>query len=284
MSSTSIVDRCLSLLELLTEAPGGMPLSKISQRSGLPKSAAHRMLASLVEAGFVRQADNRDYQLTMKLTTLGFRFLANTELVDQCQVVLDRLALEVGELVRMAIVDGDNLVWMARAQGARSGLVVDPVMGRHVVTHATATGKVWLASLPQETALRIVLRDGFGTPEQHGPNVIQSIEALIDDLARTRELGYALALEEADPGIVAIAVGIRASADVDEPIAGTVSIAGPVFRLSEERLLSYLDLLKATAKELSGIGPVLRYWGSRARADPSGAPMIGGRLPFRPAP
>ena len=60
------------------------------------------------------------------------------------------LTPEVEELVRMTVVDHDRLVWVAKAQGARGSLVVDPVMGRDVALHATANGKIWLASLSSE--------------------------------------------------------------------------------------------------------------------------------------
>ena len=260
MSSTSILERCLSLLEILAEVPEGMPLGELSARAGLTKSATHRMLASLMESGFVSQSENRDYRLTMKMVSLGFRFLGQTGLVDHCQSVLDDLADDVEELVRMTIVDGDRLVWVAKAQGARGNLVIDPVMGRDAVLHATATGKVWLASLPSDRALKAVLRDGFGTPQQHGPNVLQSVEALLDELKTTRERGYGLVWEEADPGIGAVAVGIPATPDDEAPLIGTVSIAGPVFRLSKQQLVEFVPQLQAASQRLCELGSLLRFW------------------------
>lgn len=260
MSSTSILERCLSLLEILAEAPEGMALGDIAARARMQKSATHRMLTSLVESGFAFQSDNRDYRLTMKMVTLGFRFLGQTGLIDHCQTVLERLAGEVEELVRMTIVDGDRLVWVAKAQGARSSLVIDPVMGQDVALHATATGKVWLATLSSERALKLVLRDGFGTPQQHGSNVLQSVESLLEDLNRTKQQGFGLAWEEAEPGIGAIAVGVPIDLEEGTPLIGTVSVAGPVFRLSKERLLEFLPLLQDASQELCELGSLLRFW------------------------
>ena len=105
------------------------------------------MLSSLCNAGYVTQLASKDYRLTLALPGLGFRFLSNTEILDECQLLLEELAIDVGELVRMTLVSGDNLLWVAKAQGARNTLVIDPVMGKSVALHATATGKVWLASL-----------------------------------------------------------------------------------------------------------------------------------------
>lgn len=257
MPSTGL-ERSLTILEILSEHRLGLSLGDIADRAEIPKSAAHRMLNSLCGTGYVTQLPSRDYRLTLKMPALGFRFLSNTKILDECQFVLDRLAQEVGELVRMSMVNNDSLVWIAKAQGARSSLVIDPVMGREVALHATATGKVWLASLSTESALRHVLRDGFGTAQAHGPNVIQTIEALQVELAETRKRGYGLALEEADPGIVAIAVGLHSAKSPDTVVA-TLSIAGPASRLSRDKLIALLPKLRAAAEQLRGIDVLLEF-------------------------
>lgn len=242
----------------------------VSARTNMPKSVTHRMLAALVETGFVRQTGSRDYQLTIKLTTLGFRFVGQTGLLEHCQAPLDALADEVRELVRMTVVDGERPVWIAKAQGASGSLIMDPVMGREVALHATATGKVWLASLPQERALELVLRRGFGTPEDHGPHVIQSVDELLAELRATLEPGYGLAWGEADPGVAAVAVGIRSPTRADRQLLGTVSIAGPVFRLPKERLVGWVPRLQATADELSALGSMLGFWRQARNAATAG--------------
>jgi DNA-binding IclR family transcriptional regulator len=136
--------------------------------------------------------------------------------------------------------------------------MIDPVMGQKVALHATATGKVWLASLTTETALRYVLRDGFGTPEDHGPFVVQTIEDLQAELIATRKRGYGLAIEEADPGIAAIAIGIPASGS-GAGIVGTVSIAGPHSRLQKEKLIGMLPSLQEAVRRLHGIEVLMEF-------------------------
>lgn len=267
MSSTSILGRCLTLLTILANEPAGMALGDLSKRTGLPKSATHRMLSSLVQAGFVVQSEqSRYYRLTMKLVMLGFRFLGGTGLIEHCQGALDRLAETTQELVRMSVTDNDRLLWIAKSQGARGSVVVDPVMGKNVALHATASGKIWLASLPVEKAAALVLQDGLGTPRIHGPAVIQSMDLLHKELKITRERGYALAWEEADPGVTAIAVGIPSSHAAGARLFGTVSVAGPTFRITTEKLLEFLPALTETANELAGTGAALQYWQAAASA------------------
>lgn len=248
----SSIERWFRILEGLSDFRLGLSLGDISSKADIPKSATHRMLNLMCRTGYVTQLPSRDYRLTLKLPGLGLHFLSNTKILNECQYVLDQLAGEVGELVRLSMVNKDSLVWIAKAQGAKRSLVIDPVMGKEVALHATATGKIWLASLSTENALRIVLRDGFGTPEVHGPNVIQTVEALQAELAITKERGYGLALEEADPGIVAIAVAIPSNKVADTAIA-TLSIAGPSSRLSKEKLVGLLPQLQGAAEQLRGI-------------------------------
>ncbi|MDX6752086.1 IclR family transcriptional regulator [Geminicoccaceae bacterium 1502E] len=253
--STAAVDRCLELLALLAGHPRGLPLSDIAERMDLPKSAAHRLLHTLIEQGFAMQGPGRAYRLTMRLVQLGFSFLAGSRLLELAQPILDRLAEEAGELVRLTVVEGERIHWIGKAQGARGSLLLDPVMGAGVQLHATATGKVWLASLPVETALRVVLEKGFGSPAEHGPNVITSAELLLAELAMTRQRGYGIAFEEAEPGVAAVAVALRPQPG--GPVAGTVSVAGPVARMPRERLDALVGPLRAAAAELEAIWPLL---------------------------
>ena len=117
-----VMERTLGILELLAREAEGLPLAVISERLGMPRSAAHRLLSDLVRYGYVRQIrEQGDYILTTKLTSLGLGFLGEMGIMDAAQPLLDRLADSSGELVRLAIVDGNSLTWLAKAQGARRG-------------------------------------------------------------------------------------------------------------------------------------------------------------------
>src|SRR6516225_7783961 len=116
-------ERCLAIIELLADGARDMPLGEIAERLSLPKSGAHRLLATLVDLGWAEQAsDTGFYRLTMRLAVLGQRFYVATGIPDICQPLLDRLARQSREFVRLAVVDADSLVWVAYAQGATGGL------------------------------------------------------------------------------------------------------------------------------------------------------------------
>jgi DNA-binding IclR family transcriptional regulator len=258
------VDRCLSLIEALAEAPDGLPLGSLCEQLRLPKSAAHRLLQALASRGYVDQdPSSQNYGLSLKVATLGFRYLEARGLPDVAQEAIDRLAHATGEYCRLAVVEGEGLVWVARAQGATQGLRYDPPMGRDVVLHATATGKSWLATLPEQEALRIVCARGFDTPAGFGTNAVRNVDELRRHLAATRERGYAIAVEEGEPGTVALAAVFRASEHPGAPVAGTVSIAGPRVRLGDARIAAIAPTLLDATREIA------RRWPLRFRQRPA---------------
>jgi DNA-binding IclR family transcriptional regulator len=258
--------RTLDVLELLAGAPDGLALSTIAVELALPKSVAHRLLAGLVERGFVQQnADTQHYALTLKLAALGFRHLAATRIEEVCQPVLNRLAADSGELARLAVVAGDKLTWVAKAQGALSGLRYDADAGRDAVLHATAVGKVWLASLAEEAALAIVARTNFAEYPHVGPRAARTQGALRQQLRDTRKRGYGEAVEEGEPGVAAIAAAIRASNAPGAPVVATLSIAGPLARMSAARRNALRAPLLSAAAELTEFWPV-RERHQRARS------------------
>jgi DNA-binding IclR family transcriptional regulator len=259
------VDRSLQILETLAGAPDGLSLGALAQQLELPKSAAHRLLQALAGRGYVHQDPvSQSYAMSLKLAVLGFRFLHARHLSDVVQGALDRLARQSGEYCRIAVLEGENLVWIARAQGATQGLRYDPPMGVDVVLHATATGKAWLATLPEEDALRVVCARGFATPPGFGARAVKNVDALRAHLADTRRQGYGLAVEEGEPGTLAIAMAFHAHAGAGAPVAGTVSIAGPLTRLTDARVQALVPLLRAAVAEIGELWPLhARYQDER---------------------
>jgi len=262
--SVANVDRCLSLIELLAGHPAGIGLSSLAERLDLPLSGVHRLLGALIARGYVRQdPDSHLYEFTLRFAALGFRFLDAYHLPDAAQGVLDALARDTGDYCRLALVQDGNLTWVARAQGATQALRYDPPMGRPVVLHATASGKAWLASLAEEDALRIVYGQGFPVPRDmqnrvFGRNLVRTVDALRQQLAIARSRGHAVAVEESEPGIVAMAVVFR---DTDRPggaVIGTVSVAGPVQRLDPARYAGIAVRLHRAGASLAGIWALRR--------------------------
>ena len=246
----SNLDRAVDVIELLAAETDGLRLSAIAQQLALPKSAVHRLLAPLCARGWAEQDQlSGRYRLSLRLAILGHRLLYATRLPDICQPVLDQLARDSREFVRLTLVQDESLVWIASAQGAPPGLMYQPATTGPVVLHATANGKAWLATLPEPDALRILRSRGLAAM---GPRTLGTLDAVAEELRVTRSRGWGLVEEEAEPGVVALAVAIVAPAAA----LGTVSIGGPLVRMTRERYEPLAALLRDAAAELARRWPL----------------------------
>ncbi len=260
-------ERCLAIIELLAHSAGSMPLGEIAERLDLPKSGAHRLLATLVDLGWAeKDPETSFYRLTMRLAVLGQRFYDATGIPDICQPLLDQLARQCREFARLAVVDRDSLVWVAHAQGATGGLLYQPSLATNTVPlYATASGKAWLATLGTEQAIQNLLANGgFHAADTYGPNVVRSIEALLLEVEATARRGFGLALNEAEPGVTALAAAIRP--EVGGAALGTVSVAGPSLRMTESRIRELAPLVMRSASELANVWPLRHRQGPHVPA------------------
>ena len=249
----SQIERALSLLESLTRDARGMQMQTLADELGIPKSATHRMLAELMRLGYVRQdALTSRYRLSTKLVALGFRYLANSG-ADVVQPILDGLAERSGELVRLGVIEGERQTWIAKSQGARSGLRYDPDMGRDAPLFYTASGHAWLASMSDAEALALVARQGVADPSEFGPNAPRNEQELLQRLALARQQGYAWVMESSSIGTAALAAVVRHP--VEDRVIGVLSIAGPSARLPLSRIEQLAPELLAAAAELAAASP-----------------------------
>ena len=171
------------------------------------------------------------------------------------QPILDDVAAHCRELVRLTVASEGTLAWLASSQGAAPGLMYSPSMDSPITLHATANGKVWLASMSNDRAVECALGGGLGKTGSRacGPKAINSVEQLIPDLELTRQRGYGLVVEEAEPGVAALAVPVQSL--TDGTLVGTMSIAGPVMRVQPERYDAFYALLKEAASKLGAVWP-----------------------------
>jgi len=246
---SAILERSFKLMEHLAAHPEGRPLSALATDLEMPLSATHRLLTELIRCGYVRQDQSHgDYMLTIKLVSLGLSFLSNSGIVDVAQPLLDQLAAESGELVRLAVVDGDALTFVAKAQGATRGLRYDPDMGLSVNLSCSSAGHAWLSTMTDEQALELVARQGFGKPEDYGPKAPTTVKALLAFLRAARKRGFSMINEVFAPAMTAMAAPVRSG---NGAVIGVITIAGPLVRLTEARMLELGPVLLATADEVA---------------------------------
>ena len=247
---SNVLERGIQVLELLAGHPGGLALSAIASAGNLPLSATHRVLTELVRVGYVRQLRGQgDYVLTIKLVSLGLSFLSASGMVDVAQPSLDALAEASHELVRLAIVDGDELVFVAKAQGATRGLRYDPDMGLSVRLSCSAAGHAWLSTLSDDAALALVAKQGLGSPQDHGPRAPATLGAVMSCVRATRRRGYAMISDMFSAGMASLAAPVVFRGNT----LGVVTIAGPMVRMTEERMIALSDGLRHTAEEVAAL-------------------------------
>lgn len=267
-----VLERTLGILELLSQHSEGMELAAIADTLNIPRSAVHRLLADLVRLGYVRQARGHgDYLLSTKLVSMGLTYLSNTGIVDIAQPLLNRLADVSGELVRLSVVDGERLTWVARAQGARQGLRYDPDMGSDARLSCSSSGWAWLSTMTDDAALALVARQGLGLPDQFGPAAPGSLQEVLTAVQATRERGYSITTDTYTAGLSAISAPVRFAGHT---AFGVLTIAGPTARFNQERMQALGPELMSTAQQLatlSGASPFFQLTtdaGQAAVSDP----------------
>ncbi|MFM2318948.1 MAG: hypothetical protein RLZZ215_1569 [Pseudomonadota bacterium] len=248
---SSALEKALAVLEFMVRRPLGCPVSEIASSLDMPISGVHRLLKELERSGYVRQAHSMgEYTLTIKLASLGLSFLGQAGFCDLSQPILDELAHTSKELVRLALVDNNQLIWIGVAQGASSGLRYDPGSEQGQIAHlaSSAGGQAWLASLNEEAAIALVMQQGLDKPQLAGTAAPQSITELLQILRATRERGYSLNSDSFLQGMAAMASVIY-QPDTQQAI-GTVSIAGPSVRFTPEVMHHMAAALKQAAIDL----------------------------------
>lgn len=242
------LQRGLAILECLVGHPSGLALATISSAVDIPKTVVHRVLNDLVTAGFARQdRDTGNYLLSIKLPALALQHLAQVDLVAMAKPTIEALASQSSEHVRLGLVDDEKLVFVAHAQGSIKGLRYNPEAGGEPPLYYTATGLAWLSGFTDEKAMELVSRQGIGDPKDHGPNAPTSVHDFLERLHRARADGYAIADQSNELGISGIAMPVRNRGQV----VSVLTIVGPSLRLTQERLLGLLPLLKEACDELA---------------------------------
>lgn len=183
-----------------------LTLSQVAQRTGLNRATARRFLHTLIALGYVIQEDQR-FALTPRVMRLGYAFLSGQPLSEIAQPHLKDLSVALGESTSVSVLDGADVLYIARVQTHRIMSTAIPV-GTRFPAYATSMGRVLLAdrSDPEieaylaSTELRPLTRFTVTDPE-----------ALRAELARVREQGYAVCDQQLALGLRSVAVPIHES-------------------------------------------------------------------------
>ncbi|HYY54801.1 MAG TPA: IclR family transcriptional regulator [Candidatus Dormibacteraeota bacterium] len=239
--SVQSVERTLDLLEALAAAQGEISITNLAGRTGLHVSTVHRLLATLVHRGYVRQnRESSRYYLGSKLALLGEGAPRYTELRLQAQTALSALTDLIDETSNLVVLEDTAAVYIDQVQ-CKQVVRLFTAIGNRVPLQCTAAGKVLLAYVSGEGRDRIIERLDF---RSYTPRSIASRSALVSALDTVRRNGYALDEEEYQTGVRCVAVPIVGSDG--QPVAA-ISVSAPAHRLPRARAAEVLPAMKRAA-------------------------------------
>lgn len=236
------LERGLAVIGAFDATHAELTLSEVAAATGVTRAAARRFLLTLAELGYVR-SEGRYFSLTARVLELGYAYLSSLSLPEVAEPHLEALAAEVNESSSVSVLDGQDVVYVARVPTSRIMAVVISV-GTRFPAYATSMGKVLLAGLPDEelTAYLATVR-----LEPLASRTVTSVAALRGELARVHAQGWALVNQELEDGLRAVAAPIR---DRTGRVVAAVNVSAHASRTSLEVMRRDLlpPLLKTAAR------------------------------------
>lgn len=235
------LDRAFVILETIAEAGGVLGVSQLADRAGLPLATIHRLLRTLVDLGYVRQEPSRQYSLGPRLMRLADA--SAKRVAAWARPAMTEAVAVLGESVNLAVLDGDEIVYVAQVQPSHHFMRMFTEVGRRTFPHATAVGKAILAHHPDAEVLALLARTGM---DRYTAHTLTDPRAFLVALAETRDRGYALDEGEQEIGVRCVAVVV---ADAPQPMA--LSMSGPLPRMGDEAIAAAVPVLRLAAARIS---------------------------------
>lgn len=197
--------RGLDVLLTLSDRRRRMTIAQVSHRTGIPRAATRRCLLTLEILGFVAADDARRFYLRPRVLSFSHGYLSASPIAVLAQPILDRLSVALREACSLAVLDGDEIVYIARSS---SSLIMSPALnvGRRLPAYCTSIGHVMLAHLPQDALNDYLAHARFHPYTDHTPT---SAEKLLPLLVAVRGSGFAFASQLMEPRLCTLAVPVR---------------------------------------------------------------------------
>jgi len=237
--------RGLAVIQGFTKQKRSLTIAQLSHRTGIPRAAVRRCLYTLSRLGLAGSDDGKTYSLRPKILSLGHAYLSSTTLAAAAQPLLDRVSAALDESSSIALLDGDEILYVARSSITRRIMSVDLSIGTRLPAYCTSMGRVMLAHLsPAEI-------DGYFRRVKlvaHTPRTMISTERLRKALASVIAQDYAIVDQELELGLRSIAVPVR---DLSGKVVAAMNISTQAPRVPVAELeRRFLPELQAAAREL----------------------------------
>lgn len=237
------MERAFAVLEALADGDGVHSLSELQDTTGLPGATIHRVVRTLAALGYVRQEGDRRYGLGPRLMRLSDG--AMKRLGAWAQPHLVEAVEHLGESVNLAMLDGDEIVYVAQAQPSTALMRMFTEVGRRVLPHATAVGKIALVGHDDDAVYELLHRTGM---PRYTDTTIVDPARFVEVLDGVREQGYALDEGEQEAGVRCVAVGVPGA-----PAPMALSMSGPTTRVDDVAVDRAVRVLTAAAERIGEV-------------------------------
>ena len=248
------VERALILLRFFVDCDDGFSATEISHRAQLDLSTTFRLLVTLQAQGFIDQhPDSGRYHLGVTCLELGSQYLKTNDVRKRALNVMEELRNDFGETVHLAMLEGNEVVYLEKLPGLHPIGLMSSRVGQHSPAHCTGVGKALVAFLPDGELRRLFPRAKLA---RYTDTTITDLNALVQELADVRERGYAIDDQEHEIGVKCAAVPIFNH----KGIVAAMSISGPAERMDQHITKGRLveKLLQAGSQVSSQVGGARR--------------------------
>jgi DNA-binding IclR family transcriptional regulator len=237
--------RILDILLCFTPQRREWSVAELSAELGIHKSIVRRCVITLVSRGFLKQnPEDRRFRLGYAVFDLGALVLPGEEIRRVATPVMQELSRLTSTSVFLTMEEDGQAVCIGRVDSP-GPLKVTFEVGRRSPLHAGASARVLLAHMPPEEVDRVI-RNGL---TRFTENTFVSGDLLLEELALTRQRGYALSFGELDPGVAALGVAVRGR--IGEVVA-SLSVSGPSSDFTPGRIPELVEMTRRSAEAITG--------------------------------
>lgn len=244
----STIHRVLDILDAIASSEKPISATEINEKLNLPKATAHRLCATLEAQGYLlKKINGKSYMPGRRLYDMAVGVLAHSQFRAERHAILLSLSEDIGETCNIAYADGIQMVYSDRVETQWPLRLVQVPIGTRVPLHCTASGKLYLSTLPKNKRESIVTKLNL---EPATKNTITDKNQLLKQVETIRKNHLSIDDEEYFDGIIAIAVPIT---DKLGRFYSSVAFQAPVFRVTLEEAKQHIPRLRKAAEDLSAL-------------------------------
>ncbi len=234
----------LEVLQAFDAEHRRMTLSEVAARTAMDRAKARRFLLTLLSLGFVKR-NGRQFELTPRVLQLGYAYQASNQYRAVIQQYLEEITAELGESSSLAVLDGDDVVYVVRSAARHRLMAITLSVGTRLPAAYTSMGRVLLGQLPDPEL------DAFMERVQLQPFTPSSViteDALRAEILKARAQGYSVVDQELDLALRSVAVPVFAGSG---ELLGAINISTNAARVDMDTLVgTYLPRLQSVAEKV----------------------------------